>query len=104
MLFGGKIHHIFDAGAIVPTAIEDHDFAGSWKVRDIALKIHLAFLAVARRRKRHDTEDARTDAPGDCLDRAALAGGVAALECDDDSQSFGFDPSLQVAQLDLKLA
>ena len=92
---GRKAHDIFDAGAVVPAAVEDHDFAGGRKVRDVALHIHLALFAVARRRQRDDAEYARTDALGDRLDRAALARGVAALEDDDDSHFFGFDPVLQ---------
>ncbi len=90
-----EAHHIFDAGAIVPATVEDHDFAAGGKARNVALDIHLALFAVARRRQRHDAEDARADALGDRLDRAALAGRVAALEYDDDPRFVRFDPVLQ---------
>src|SRR5206468_3815602 len=30
-------HHALNPGAIVPTAVEDHDFACRWKMLDIAL-------------------------------------------------------------------
>src|SRR5207248_2674523 len=49
---------------------------------------------LSRRRERHDTEDAGTDALGDGLDRAALAGAVAPLEDDADLGSGGLDPLL----------
>ena len=63
-----------------------------------------ALLAVGRRRQRDDAEHARADALGDGLDRAALAGGVAAFEDDDDPQLLGFHPFLEMAQLDLELS
>src|SRR5262249_46348929 len=37
LLFGTETHDALDAGAIVPAAIEDHDFAGRGEVRKIAL-------------------------------------------------------------------
>ncbi len=37
-----KAHHPFDAGAVIPAAIENHDFAGRREL-DIALKVELAF-------------------------------------------------------------
>ena len=80
LLLGAEPHHVLDAGAVVPAAVEDHDLAGRREVRHVALHVHLALLAVRRRRQRHEAEDARADALGDRLDRAALAGGVAPLE------------------------
>ena len=44
-------------------------------------------------------ENARTDALGEGPDGAALAGGVAALEDDDDAQALVLDPLLEMAQL-----
>lgn len=38
-----KAHHPFDAGAVIPAAIENHDFAGRREMLDIALKVELAF-------------------------------------------------------------
>ena len=104
LLLGAEAHDVFDAGAVVPAAVEDHDLAGGREVLDVALHVHLRLLAVGRRRQRDDAEDARADPLGDRLDRAALAGGVAALEDDDDAQALGLDPFLQVAELDLQLA
>src|SRR5580693_2724243 len=47
---GGEAHHVFDAGAIVPAAIEYDDLARGGKAFDVALNEHLAFFAVRRRR------------------------------------------------------
>ena len=60
-----EAHDVFDAGAVVPAAVEDHDLAAGRKVLDVALHVHLALLAVGRRRQRHDAEDARADPLGD---------------------------------------
>ncbi len=78
-------------GAVVPAAIEDDDLAGRREVLHVALHVHLALLAIRRRRQRHEAEDARADALGDRLDRAALAGGVAPLE--DHDRRAGPSPS-----------
>ena len=98
-----EAHDVFDAGAVVPAPVEDHDFAAGGKALDIALHVHLALLAVGRRRQRDDAEDARADPLGDGLDRAALARRVAPLEHDDHAFAGLLDPILQVAELDLQL-
>ena len=41
LLLGAKSHDVFDAGAVVPAAIEDDDLAGRRKLLDIALHEHL---------------------------------------------------------------
>ena len=102
LLVGAEAHDVLDAGAVVPAAVEDHDLAGRRKVLHVALHVHLALLAVRRRRQRDDAEDARADALGDRLDRAALAGRVAPLEDDDDAQPLVLHPVLQRAQLALQ--
>ena len=93
----------FDAGPIVPAAVEDHDFARGRKMRHVALQIKLRLLAVGRRGQRHHPEHARADPLGDRLDHAALAGGVASLEHDDHAQALVLDPFLQRAEIDLQL-
>ena len=102
--FGAEPHHDFDARPIVPAPIEDHDFAGGREMGHVALQVELRLLAVGRRRQRHHPEHPRTDPFGDRLDHPALAGGVAALEHDDDPQSLVLDPFLQAAELDLQFA
>src|SRR5262249_31610525 len=103
LLVGGEAHHALDAGAVVPAAVEDQDLAGRGEVRQVALHVELGLLAVGRGGQRHHAEDARADALGEGLDRAALAGRVAALEEDDDAQALVLDPGLEVAELRLEL-
>ena len=102
LLLVGKPHHAFDARAVVPAAVEDHDFARRRKVRHVALDIHLAFLALGRRRQRNHAEYAWTHALGDRLDRAALAGAVATFEHDADLEPLVDDPLLELDQLDVQ--
>src|SRR6516225_3604040 len=100
---GAETHHIFDAGAVVPAAVEDDDFSCGREMFDVTLHEYLGLLPVGWRRQRDDAEDPRADTSGDRLDRAALASGVAALEDDDDAQPLGLHPVLQMAELDLQL-
>jgi hypothetical protein len=99
-----KPHDVLDAGAVVPAAIEDHDFAGSGEVLHVPLHVHLRLLAVRRRRQRDDAKHAWTDAFGQRADGAAFAGAVASLEDDDDALALRLHPVLQVAQLDLQFS
>ena len=41
LLGGAEPHDGFDAGAVVPAAVEDDDLTRSRKVRDVALEVHL---------------------------------------------------------------
>src|SRR5262245_37217127 len=75
-----EAHDALDACAVVPTAIEDGDFAPRGEVRDIALKVHLSLLALGRRRQCDDVKDPRADALRDRLDSAPLAGAIASFE------------------------
>ena len=102
LLKRAEFHHPLDAGAVVPAAIEDHDFARGRQMPHVALNIHLRLLALGRRRQRDDAIDARADALGDRLDDAALAGAVAAFEQDHDFQSLGDDPELQLDQFTMQ--
>ena len=102
LLLGAEAHHALDAGAVVPAPVEDHDLARGRQMRQIALDVHLRLLALGRRGQRDDAEDARADALGDRLDRAALAGAVAPLEDDADLQALVHDPFLQLDQLDMQ--
>ena len=105
MLLGrAEAHDVFDAGAVVPAAVEDHDLAAGRKVLDVALDVHLALLAVRRRGQGDDAKDARAHPLGDRLDGSALAGSVATLENDDDPLVLLLDPGLEMAKLLLQLA
>src|SRR5262249_25410075 len=102
-LLGHKTHDMLDARAVVPAAVEDHDFSRRGKLLDVALHKQLALLPFRRRRQGNDPEYPRTDPFGNCPNGAAFAGSVATLESDDDPQTLLLDPLLQVAELDLKL-
>jgi hypothetical protein len=41
LLLGAEAHHALHAGAVVPAAVEDHDFARGRQVRNVALRVHL---------------------------------------------------------------
>ena len=73
------------------------------KCCDVTLQEQLRLFAVGRRGQGDDAEHARAHLFGDRLDRAALAGGVPALEQDDDPELLRLHPFLQMAQLDLEL-
>ena len=101
-LLGAVAHDALDAGAVVPAAVEDQDLAGGGQLLDVALHVDLGLLPVGGRRQRDDAEDPRADPLGQPLDHAALAGGVAALEDDDDAGAGLLHPGLQVGDLDLQ--
>src|SRR5262249_51343626 len=68
-----EAHHVLDAGAVVPGAIEEHDLPGPGQVAYVALEVPLRALAVRRRPERDDCRSARVERLDDALDRAALA-------------------------------
>ena len=102
LLLGAEAHDALDAGAVVPGAVEHHDLAGGGQVLHVALEIPLAALDLGRLLQRDDARAARIEVLHEALDRAALAGGVAAFEQDDDLLPGRLDPRLQLQQLDLQ--
>src|SRR5258707_14072068 len=103
VLFGAKTHHIFDAGAVVPAAVKDHDLARCRKLLNVTLHEHLRFFAIRRRRKRHHSKHARAHSLSDGLDRSTLTGGIAPLEREDDPGPRGLDPILHMTKFNVKL-
>ena len=101
-LVGAEAHHPFDAGAIVPAAVEEHDLAAGRQVRDIALEVPLGALTLGRRRQRHGAADARIETLGDPFDGPPLARRVPSLEDDDQLELFGHDPVLELDELTLQ--
>ena len=97
-----EAHDSLDAGAIVPGAVEEHDLAAGRQMRDIALEIPLRTLALVRLFERHDAGAARVEMLHEALDRAALAGGVAALEQHDDLLAALLDPVLRLQEFGLQ--
>src|SRR6185437_1698485 len=78
-----ETHHLFDAGAVVPAAVEQHDLASRRQMLDVALEIPLRLLALAWGRQRDDTALPRIEKAREHVDRPALAGSVAAFEKND---------------------
>src|SRR4030081_1696763 len=102
MRLRAEAHHLLDAGAVVPAAVEQDDFSTGRQVRHITLEIPLRALALVRRRQRRDPANTRVKALGDPLDDPAFSGGVAALEDHDDLELVVQDQDLAVDQLALK--
>ena len=87
LLRRAETHHPLDAGAVVPGPVHQHDLAGRRQLRDVALEVPLAALALGRRRERDDAGNARVQILGDPLDGAALAGRVPSFEDHEDAGS-----------------
>ena len=98
-----EAHHALDTRPVVPATVEDHDLACGRQVRQIALYVHLGLLALGRRGERNDAKHPRTHPLGDRLDRAALAGAVAALEDDAHLEPLELDPLLQLDEFHMEL-
>src|SRR6266850_4084375 len=103
-LLRAETHHVLDAGAVVPTAIENHDLTSSWQVRHVPLEIDHRFLTVGRRRQRDRTKYARADTLGDSFDRPTLTRSIPSFENHDDAEPLVFDPFLNLTKAFLKLA
>src|SRR6266480_2004478 len=43
-LLRAEPHHMLDAGAVIPTAIENHDLTSGWEERHVALEVDHRFL------------------------------------------------------------
>jgi hypothetical protein len=101
-LLGAELHDPLDARPVVPGPVEQDQLAGRRQVRDVALEVPLGLLAFGRGRQGGDAGEAGVQVLGDPLDRAALAGRVAALEDDDDPGAGGAQPLLHLHQLPLQ--
>src|SRR6185312_2338400 len=104
LLLGREAHYALDAGAVVPAAVEQDHLARSGQVGDVALEIPLAPLTLGGRRQGGDACDPWAHPQRDRFDRAALAGGVATLEHDDDPQALDANPLLELDELDAEAA
>ena len=101
-LVGAEAHHAFDAGAIIPAPVEQHDLSAGGQMEGIALEIPLAALALRGRRQRHGAADPGIETLGDAFDDAALARRIPPLEDDDQFQLLGDDPILKLDQFALQ--
>src|SRR4030095_8064603 len=77
LLLSTKAHHRLHTSAVIPTAVKDNDFTRRWEMLDVALHIHLRFVAVRGGGQGYDAKDPGTDTRGDGLDGAAFASRVA---------------------------
>src|SRR5262249_51476547 len=102
LFFRTEIHHVFHTGSVVPASIEDHDLAGSRKVWQVAVYVHLTPLPIGRNWKGDYPEDTRADALGYSLDCSPFSGAIPALEHDNHAQALVLHPFLQNAELGLK--
>ena len=81
VLIAAEAHDAFNAGAVVPAAVEYDDFPPR-QVGQIPLNVHLRFFPLGGGGKGHHAENPRAHPGGDGLDRAALAGAVSSLKDD----------------------
>src|SRR5256885_11203598 len=93
LLVGAEAHHMLDARPIIPTAVENDDFACCGKMSHVALDVHLRFLAVCRCGQSHYAEDTETDPVNDALDGTSFACCITSLKDDDHPQSFLHHPA-----------
>ena len=97
-------HHPLDARPVVPGPVEHHDLPGRRQMLHVPLEVPLRALPVRRLVQRHHAGTAQVEMLGEPLDRAALAGGIAALEHQHDLLTGVLHPALELEQLDLQPA
>ena len=103
LFVGAKAHHPLDTGAVVPTAVQQHNFAARGQVLHIALKVPLAALHFAGFFQRHHACSARVQVLHETLDGTALAGRIAPFKQNHDALPGFFNPGLQFEQLHLQM-
>ena len=101
MLVGAETHYTLNAGAVVPTAVEEHYLARSWKMHRIPLEIPLSAFAIIRCGQRSNPADTGIEPLGNPLDHASLASSVSALKKNHQLVPVGDDPFLQPYKLAL---
>ncbi len=102
LLFAAEAHHVLDAGAVVPAAVEQDDLAGRGQARRRSGRSTTRPLPLGRRREGRHAAGPRVQELDDPLDHPVLAGRVAALEHHDELAGVGDDPLLHVDELGLQ--
>jgi hypothetical protein len=97
-----EAHHLLDAGAVVPAAVEQNELARRRKMLDVALEVPVRTLSRARGRQSHDAAPTRVEALDDAFDRATLARRVPPLEDDGDARAGLAHPLLHQGELELQ--
>jgi hypothetical protein len=87
---GAKAHDVFDAGAVVPATVEDHNFISCRKMLEIPLEEQLVLLTMGRRWQRYFPQDARADALRQSFDGPPLPAASRPSEDDHDAQPLCF--------------
>src|SRR5271166_6332030 len=62
LFLGTKAHYVFNAGAVIPTPVEDHDFTSGGQLFNVTLGRELRLLPLGRRGEGHHAKDARANA------------------------------------------
>ena len=101
-LIAAKAHHPFDAGPVIPGAIEQDDFAVGRQMLDIALKIPLTTLDVGRLLQSNNASTAWVEVFHEAFDRSTLTRRIPPFKEDDDLLSSLLDPGLKLEQLHLQ--
>src|SRR5580765_5359703 len=96
------LHDRLHAGAVVPAAVEQHDLLRRRQIAHEALEVPFGFLAVARFSGGDDACLTWTQVLHDSLDRAVLAGAVAAFKDHEYLQVVGDDVAVQPYEFDLQ--
>ena len=99
---GAESHDTFDAGAVVPGAVEEHDLAAGREVLDVALEVPAGGLALGWLLQGDGAGTTGVEMLVEALDGATLTGGVATLEEDDVLLAGVLGPVLPLQQLDLE--
>ena len=98
-----EAHDRFDAGTVVPGAVEEDEFPRRREVRDVALEVPLAALRLRRLGQGDHPGGARVHVGERCMDRATLARRIAALEQRHDPFAGLLHPELHFDEFDLQL-
>src|SRR6516164_169011 len=74
---GAEPHHAFNAGTIVPAAIEEHQFLRRRQMRSVALEVPRDAILVRGLAERHDADFTRAEMLGDAPNGAVLSTRIA---------------------------
>src|SRR5471030_1273050 len=93
--FRAKTHYSFHACAVVPGAIEQHDFARCRQVLHVSLEVPLTAFGLGRLFEGDDSCATRVHMLHKAFDGAAFAGSVSSFEQDHQTLTGLTDPRLQ---------
>ena len=102
LLRSAVAHDTFNAGAVVPGTIEEHDLSGSGKVIHIALEVPLGAFLLRRLLQSYHPRTSGIEMFHEALDGATLASCIPALEHDHVPVVIALRPLLQLQQFDLE--